>query len=246
MAECLQFLGPRGGMCSFSCLTPFPRRREPRGWREGVGALYERHQPVRASFFRSRVAPNLTPSLRSSASVVLAYLIHRERWRLAHCHAWLKERRPSVALQPGARLLLLPLLRKQRRAARVLRLTLVRSGRGAAGRLRAGCAGRGGCGRAPAHATAQPAAAQRRPLRRAPRRGRPARDARRRGAAAAAAKPGGVREPAFRDQPANQPVQLTGVQLRACGPEGMTLSNTTHHGLALGDKDASHNEAPAV
>lgn len=33
---------------------------------------------------------------------MLAYLIHRQKWRLAHAHAWLRERRPSVALQPAA------------------------------------------------------------------------------------------------------------------------------------------------
>ena len=34
--------------------------------------------------------------------MVLAYLIKAQRWRLAHCHAWLKERRPEVNLQPAA------------------------------------------------------------------------------------------------------------------------------------------------
>ena len=37
-----------------------------------------------------------------SPSVVIAYLMKAHRWRLAHCHAWLKERRPEVNLQPAA------------------------------------------------------------------------------------------------------------------------------------------------
>ena len=40
--------------------------------------------------------------VRRSPSVVLAYLMKTHRWRLAHCHAWLKERRPEVNLQPAA------------------------------------------------------------------------------------------------------------------------------------------------
>ena len=50
---------------------------------------------------RSPRAPLARPARRSPA-VVLAYLIKAQRWRLAHCHAWLKERRPEVNLQPAA------------------------------------------------------------------------------------------------------------------------------------------------
>jgi hypothetical protein len=47
-------------------------------------------------------ALSLRSHCRSSASVAIAFLIKRHRWRLAHCHAWLKERRPGVNVQPGA------------------------------------------------------------------------------------------------------------------------------------------------
>lgn len=42
------------------------------------------------------------PSPRRSASVVIAYLMKTKRWRLAHCHTFVKERRDLISLRSGA------------------------------------------------------------------------------------------------------------------------------------------------